>query len=132
MSPRAPSGTMHTVGQSKGRERPHRSVVASDVSIGGLKAETTGRTRHGDGGYQGTQNTYKSKTKGSPNTKYGKDTSEKVGATVEDGKVGERERASPEVFKTSREQKLCITFTMTDKSERLIALGRTGVLKGRR
>jgi hypothetical protein len=49
---------------------------------------------------KGAQNTYKSKTKGSPRTKYVKDTSEKVGAAAKDGKVGEHERASPEVLKT--------------------------------
>ncbi len=67
---------------------------------------------------KGAQNSYKSKAKGSPRTKYGKDTPEKVGAAAKDGKVGERERASPEVLKTCREQKLCITFAMTGKCER--------------
>jgi hypothetical protein len=46
---------------------------------------------------KGAQNTYKSKTKGSPRAKFDKDKSEKAGAT--EGEVGERERASSEVLK---------------------------------
>jgi hypothetical protein len=54
MPSRAPSGTMHAVGQPKGKERPHCSVVASDGNNGGQKTEAAARTRDGGGGYQGS------------------------------------------------------------------------------
>jgi hypothetical protein len=67
---------------------------------------------------KGTQKTYKSKSKRFPRTKHDKDNQEKTGTAAREGKVGDREGASPEVLKICRDQKLYISFEKTDRCER--------------